>query len=101
MDWHRDTEAASAIAARWTTEGGPGGAILLFDADDIRAEACGGFASLELRVPFTAETAIRYASISKHFLAALVLRLSDMGVLTLDDMLGVHLPGLSPALAAV
>ncbi|HET6237075.1 MAG TPA: serine hydrolase domain-containing protein [Acetobacteraceae bacterium] len=101
MDWHRATEVASAIAARWTTEGGPGGAILLFDADDIRAEACGGLASLELRAPFTADTTIRYASISKHFLGALVLRLCDAGLLSLDDALGAHLPDLSPALAAV
>ena len=101
MDWHRATEAASAVVARWTAEGGPGGAILLFDADDIRTEACGGLASLELRLPFTAETAIRYASISKHFLCALVLRLADAGVLGLDDPLGAHLPDLSPALGAV
>ncbi len=101
LDWHRATASASAIAARWTEEGGPGGAIVLFDADDIRAEACGGLASLELRVPFTAATAIRYASISKHFLAALVLRLQDEGVLSLDDALGAHMPDLPPALGAV
>ena len=101
MDWRRATEVASAIAARWTTERGPGGAILLFDADNIRAETCGGLASLELDVAFTAETATRYASISKHFLAALVLRLCDTGFLSLDDVLGAHLPGLLPALAAV
>lgn len=101
LDWHAATQAASAIAARWTEEGGPGGAILVFDADDIRTEACGGLASLELALPFTADTAIRYASISKHFLAALVLRLQDEGVLRLDDPLGAHLPDLMPALAAV
>ncbi len=101
MDWHRAAEVASTIAARWTAEGGPGGAILLFDTDNVRTEACGGLASLELRRPFTAETAIRYASISKHFLAALVLRLCDSGVLALDDALGAHLPDLAPALAAV
>ena len=101
IDWHRATAVASGIAARWTAQGGPGGAILLFDADDIRAEACGGLASLELGVAFTAETATRYASISKHFVGALVLRLCDGGLLALDDALGAHLPGLSPALAAV
>jgi CubicO group peptidase (beta-lactamase class C family) len=101
MDWHRATEVASGIAAGWTAEGGPGGAILLFDADDIWAEACGGLASLELGVAFTAETVVRYASISKHFVSALVLRLSDAGLLALDEPLGAHLPGLSPALGAV
>ncbi|MCW3473441.1 hypothetical protein [Limobrevibacterium gyesilva] len=58
--------AAGEIAQGWTKEGGPGGAILLFDADDIRAEACGGLASLDL--PFRADTAVRFAVISKHFL---------------------------------
>ena len=101
MDWHRATKVASTIAARWTTEGGPGGAILLFDADNIRTEACGGLASLELRLPFTADTTTRYASISKHFLAALILHLSDAGTLALDDTLGAHLPDLTPSLAAV
>jgi CubicO group peptidase (beta-lactamase class C family) len=101
LDWHRATTAAAMIAQRWTEEGGPGGAILLFDADNIRAEACGGLASLETAAPFTASSAVRYASVSKHFLAALVLRLQDRGVLSLADPLARHLPDLAPALGAV
>jgi len=101
MQWRKATEAAAAIAGRWTAEGGPGGAILLFDGSDIRAEACGGLASLELALPFTAETAVRYASISKHFCAALVVRLASEGRLSLDDALGTHLPQLAPAQAGV
>lgn len=100
-DWHRATEVASSIAAGWTQEGGPGGAILLFDADDIRAEACGGLASIEHMLPFTADTTVRYASISKHFLGALLLRLQDAGALRLDDAFGAHLPDLPPAIGAV
>ena len=61
MHWRKAMEAAAGIAGRWTAEGGPGGAILLFDGSDIRAEACGGLASLELALPFTAGTAVRYA----------------------------------------
>src|SRR5271157_1668654 len=101
MEWRKATEEAARIAGRWTAEGGPGGAIVLFDATDIRAEAFGGLASVELNVPFTAETAVRYASISKHFCAALVLQLAAEGVLSLEDPLGAHLPMLSPAQAAV
>jgi CubicO group peptidase (beta-lactamase class C family) len=101
MDWRKATEVAAQIAAGWTSEGGPGGAIVLFDADDIRTEACGGLASLEHNLLFTAETAARYASISKHFLAALLLRMQDEQRVSLDDTLGVHLPDLSPALAGV
>jgi CubicO group peptidase (beta-lactamase class C family) len=98
MNWTKATEEAASIAAEWTREGGPGGAVLLFDAEHIRTEACGGMASLEFSIPFRADTATRFASISKQFLAALVLRHSAFG---LDDKLGMLLSGLSPALGAV
>ena len=44
-----------------------------------------------------ADTAVRYASVSKHFMAALVL---SEGTLPLDDFLGAHLK-LPPALGGV
>ncbi|MCW3473435.1 serine hydrolase domain-containing protein [Limobrevibacterium gyesilva] len=97
MQWQAAALAAGEIAQGWTREGGPGGAILLFDADDIRAEACGGLASLELDLPFRADTAVRFASISKHFLCGL---LATDGHIGFDDALGAHLP-LPPALGAV
>lgn len=97
MNWTAATTAAAQQAQRWTLEGGPGGAIILFDTHDIRAEACGGLASLEIGLPFAATTAVRYASISKHFLNALLLA---GGPIRHQDRLGDHLP-LHPALAGV
>jgi CubicO group peptidase (beta-lactamase class C family) len=101
MNWRKATEEAAHSAARWTAEGGPGGAIVLFDGADIRAEAFGGLASLEMNVPFSGATVVRYASISKHFCASLVLCLAAEGVLSLDDRLGALLPELAPAQASV
>jgi CubicO group peptidase (beta-lactamase class C family) len=101
MEWSRATEEAARIAGRWTAEGGPGGAIVLFNGTDIHSEAFGGLASLELNLPFTGETVVRYASISKHFCAALLLRLQTEGVLSLNDALGAHLPMLKRTPAAV
>jgi CubicO group peptidase (beta-lactamase class C family) len=101
MEWRRATEEAARIAAQWTAEGGPGGAIVLFDGADIHSEVFGGLASLELNLPFTAETVVRYASISKHFCASLLLRLQADGVLSLADRLGEHLPMLKGAPATV
>ncbi len=104
MDWQAAAVEAGRIAQAWTAEGGPGGAVLLFDADSLRAEACGGLANLELALPFRADTAVRYASISKHFLAALLLREGGLGQCEgmpgLDDFLGTYL-ALPPALGAV
>jgi CubicO group peptidase (beta-lactamase class C family) len=97
MDWQAAAVEAGRIAQAWTAEGGPGGAVLLFDADDLRAEACGGLASLELALPFHADTTVRYASMGKHFLAAHLLAAGEPG---LDDFLGTHL-ALPPALGAV
>ena len=97
MQWDQAAAVAGEIAAAWTGEGGPGGAVLLFDADGIRAEACGGRASLEQTGDFTADTTVRYASISKHFLCAL---LAATGAIGFDDRLGADLE-LTPALAAL
>ena len=97
MRWTDAAAVARETAQSWTREAGPGGAILLFDRHDLRAEACGGLSSLELGLPFTADSAVRYASISKHFLCSLLLTGAPVG---LGDLLGQHLP-LAPALADV
>jgi CubicO group peptidase (beta-lactamase class C family) len=97
MEWRKAAAEADAIAQTWMTEGGPGGAVVLFDRQTICAEAYGGLASIEQDRPFGADTAVRYASISKHFLCALVARLDGIGF---DDRLGSHLD-LPPALAKV
>jgi len=97
LDWSGARTEAASIAGNWTREAGPGGAIVLFDRDGIREVASGGFASIEQRLPYTPDTPNRFASISKHICAALLLR---EGVL-LDAALGNLLPDLPAALAAV
>ena len=75
---HFDREAAAAhaisLAAAWTEEGGPGGAIILIDRNGTTHAACGGFADLNTRLPIAPDTAFRWASITKQVLAALTLR---------------------------
>lgn len=98
FDLARARARAEAIAAAWTAEGGPGGVIVLFDRDGPRASACGGLASLEHGVAIAPETRFRWASITKHLFAALLLRRGGIG---LEDPLGAHLPDLAPPAAAV
>lgn len=96
-DWSRGRSEAAVIAEAWTRQGGPGGAIVLFDRDGVRETASGGFAVIEHRLPFTPDTQNRLASISKHFCAALLLR---QGV-SLDEPLGALLSGLPEPIARV
>lgn len=96
-DWTKGRSEAQAITELWTRQGGPGGAIVLFDRDGVRESASGGFAVIEHRLPFTADTQNRLASISKHICAALLLR---EGV-PLEEALGSFVPELPEALGAV
>ena len=95
LDWAGAARLAETVAAAWS--GGPGGAIVLFDRDGVRGAACGGLASLEHAVPFTADTPTRFASISKHVLAAALL----LEGVDLDAALGTLLPDLPAAVAGV
>ena len=51
-----------------------------------------GFADLELKVPVTAETVFRMGSVTKQYTAALILRLQELGKLSVGDQLGHYLP---------
>jgi CubicO group peptidase (beta-lactamase class C family) len=97
-----DLDAACAAAeeavAPWRTQAGPGGAVVIFDMLGVQAELCGGLASIEHGLPFTPDTVNRWASITKHAFAALLLRQGRIG---LADRLGRHLPGLSAPVAAI
>ena len=97
MDWKAGIAAAERIAGGWNAEGGPGGAILLFDTGGLRGAACGGYASIEHGLRFTPDTKMRYASISKHFLCGM---LAIDGRIGFEDTLGQHIEA-GPAQGAV
>ena len=94
-DWRGAEAAARAIASPWA--GGPGGAFVLFDRERVRATVAEGLASIELGAPFTPDTPSRFASISKHFLAATLL----LEGFDLEAPLGTLLPDVPAAIGAV
>ena len=87
-DWRSAKTEAEAITEGWSRERGPGGAIVMFTREGVRELASGGFADIEHAIEFTPETVTRFASISKHFLAVMLLREG----ISLDAPLGELLP---------
>ncbi len=100
LNWRAAQAAATRLLAGWQTQGEPGGAITLFDKEKTHAEICAGLADLARRDPFTADSVVRYASITKHIFAALALNATD-NALHLDDRLGNLLPTLQGQLAGI
>ncbi|TPW27879.1 beta-lactamase family protein [Martelella alba] len=98
LDWNAAEKAARGFSAGWGADE-PGGAVIVFDASGPRVITAGGLESLSTRAPFTEESVVRYASVTKHAFAALVLAHRD--VIALEDPLWRHLPELQPPLSDV
>ena len=76
---------------------GPGAALLVVRDGTAVVRKGYGLADLDARVPVTAHTNFRLASVSKQFTAAAILLLVQDGALALDDPLRKWLPSLPPA----
>lgn len=98
LNWKDAERTVNAALEPWRQDG-PGGAVIGFDLDGIRFGLSGGVENLSTGAPFTPDSIIRYASVTKHAFCTLVL--SDPDLIRLDDRLGVHLPELQEPLASV
>lgn len=98
LNWGKASELAKSFADTWSLEE-PGGAIVCFDANGVQFAHAGGLESLSTRTAFSADTVVRYASVTKHVFCAMVLQHSD--IIKLDDRLGQHLPELKAPLSEV
>lgn len=73
---------------------GPGAVVAVMRDGEILHLATAGYADVEQRVPFTADTRFDLASVSKAFTAMAVLTLVDRGKLALDTDVRTILPEL-------
>lgn len=100
LDWQAAEATAKRITGNWDKPGEPGGAITLFDSKTLRAHAAGGLANLTTSTPFSIDSVVRYASVTKHIFATLALLKSDAG-LSVNDTLGQYLPQLKAPMSQV
>ncbi len=91
----RAATPAGSLRADVVAAGSPG-ALVLVDNDASRTEAVNGLASLRGAVPLRARDRFRAGSITKTFVAVVVLQLVQDGRLRLDETVEGVLPGLLP-----
>ena len=88
-------ESLGTLLDRVVEEGAPGVLVVVRDGAATRAEAR-GLADRARALPMTPDLRFRAGSITKTFVAALVLDLAADGKLRLDDPVARWLPGLVP-----
>lgn len=88
---------AAVILSKDVPADGPGVSAVISENGKIMWSGAAGRADLASKAPLTVDSIFRYASISKQFTAALVLKLAEEGRLSLDDNLGKLLPAETPA----
>jgi D-alanyl-D-alanine carboxypeptidase len=83
------------LAKGMNAAGSPGAVVLVRDANGTTVAAA-GYANLRTKERMRAGHAFRVGSITKTFVATVVLQLAAEGVLGLDDTVETWLPGLLP-----
>lgn len=89
-------QRATALLVAEVPPDGPGVSAVISREGKIAWSGAVGRASLSDSRPLQPDDVFRYASITKQFTAALVLKLVDEGKLSLDDNLGNLLPTATP-----
>jgi D-alanyl-D-alanine carboxypeptidase len=83
---------ADAIIAKAVPEGGPGVAVIVTERGTTAYRAERGMANIDGKVAIAPGTSFRFASITKQFTAAAIMKLVDQGKVSLDDPLTKYLP---------
>ncbi len=95
-----DEPELGALLDSVVAAGAPGVLVVVREDGKVRSEAR-GFADRSRSIPMRADQRFRVGSITKTFVAALVLQLVEDGTLRLDDTVERWLPGLVPAGRAI
>ena len=94
-------EIDRAVAAFLTSVPAPGLSLAVGLNGELRLEKGYGLADLEQRVPATADTVYRLASVSKPITAVATMQLVERGRLALEDTVGQWLPELPAAVRPI
>jgi D-alanyl-D-alanine carboxypeptidase len=98
---HHDVRSSFDLLAAWIEaqvayRGWPGLSIAAVHDEEVIWSRGFGWADVARRIPATAETLYRVASITKTFTATAIMQLRDAGKVRLDDEVRVYLPWFTP-----
>ncbi|MDJ0978214.1 MAG: serine hydrolase domain-containing protein [Erythrobacter sp.] len=85
-------ERVDSLLERSFEADGPGAMVVVTKDGEVIYRGARGMADVEGETPIRAETVFRYASITKQFAAATMLKLAEQGRVSLDDPLSKYLP---------
>jgi D-alanyl-D-alanine carboxypeptidase len=97
---HARHRVLQRLVAQLVHDGAPGALAVVRTPTGVR-RAAGGLAELDPRVSMRANDHFRIASVTKTFVATIVLQLAAEGRLSLDDAVERWLPGLVPGGRAI
>lgn len=83
------------VAAQIRSRGIVGAQLVIAQGGEVVLSRAYGLASLATRAPVTPDTSFGIGSITKQFVCGAALLLEDDGVLSLDDKVSAHYPGLT------
>lgn len=98
VDWAQMEAVASGQIGGWAGDQ-PGGAIVGFDRTGLRFGVAAGLGDLNHKTPYTPDTVVRLASITKHIFGSMVLMHPD--VIRPEQKIGEITPGLPDSFAAL
>lgn len=87
-------EVIDGVFKEWNHPDSPGASVAVIHRGEILFNGAYGRANLEYVAPFTPETVIHVASVSKQFTAMAAVLLEEDGKLCLDDDVRRYLPEL-------
>jgi D-alanyl-D-alanine carboxypeptidase len=86
------SKQANQLLNQITSTNGPGATVLIAQGDKIIFRKARGRANIELGVDLTPDQVFHIASVTKIFTAALILKLTETDLLSIDHLLSRYLP---------
>jgi len=92
VDLSRKENLEKIIESEFVLYNCPGMSYIIVKEDSVIFSGANGFANIEKNIPFTVDTRMMIASISKTMLPTAIMQLSENGLISIDNDINKYLP---------